>query len=170
MPETAPHLVVQAARAAGQTILLAADTAQIDRYRAYYEEQVRPLIDHDKVRWAQLENFEHKTQLLREARAVLLAPQNELVSAQPALEALACGTPVVSFDAGDIREIVVEGTGFVVNSVEEMTRAIVGLRNLRSLDCRRQVEENFSLRSMADGYEALLQDLDEQRRWAMRRE
>ena len=168
-PETAPHLVVQAARAAGQTILLAADTALLERHRAYYEEQVRPLIDHDKVRWAQLESFAHKTQLLRAARALLLAPQNDMASALPALEALACGTPVISFAAGDVCEIIVEGTGYLVNSVEEMTRALVGLRNLRSLDCRRQVEEHFSLRSMADGYEALLHDLDEQRRWNQRR-
>jgi hypothetical protein len=31
------------------------------------------------------------------------------------------------------------------------------------------VEEHYSLRSMADGYEALLHDLDEQRRWNQRR-
>jgi len=168
-PETAPHLVVQAARAAGQTILLAADTELFERHRAYYEEQVRPLVDHDKVRWVQLESFDQKTKMLREARAILLAPQNDMVSPHAALEALACGTPVISFDAGDMSEIVVEGTGYLVNSVEGMTRALVGLRDLRSLECRRQIEENFSLRSMADGYESLLHDLDEQRRWNRRR-
>jgi len=69
-------------------------------------------------------------------------------------EAMACGTPVIGFGLGSVPEVVQHGkTGFVVSSVDEAVRQIGKLSTLRRQDCRRWVEEMFTLEQMVSGYE-----------------
>jgi glycosyltransferase involved in cell wall biosynthesis len=69
------------------------------------------------------------------------------------VEAMACGTPVIAFDRGSVREVVKDGvTGFVVKDEAEMIEAIREVGKIRRADCRRHAEENFSLGKMAEDY------------------
>lgn len=78
-----------------------------------------------------------------------------------ALEALACGLPVVGFDVGGVPEIVRNDcTGMVVPAGNALAlgRAFTdllqddGRRNLMSRNCRRIAVEEFSLQVQAKGY------------------
>lgn len=74
-------------------------------------------------------------------------------------ESMATGTPVVALRKGAIPEVVAhEKTGFVVDSVELMVAAVRQLSDISPDVCRRRVEENFSLKSMVDGYEAVFKE------------
>lgn len=63
------------------------------------------------------------------------------------LEALACGTPVITYNTGGSPEAIDEKTGVVVEqgNIEALAAAIVNMRNnpLSSKDCRERAEQLF---------------------------
>ena len=169
-PEKAPHLAIDAAQKAGLPIIVAGQVYPFHWHQEYWEREVKPRIDHDRVRWVELPSFEEKARLLREARALLVTSQVAETNSLVALEAMACGTPVIAFGAGALKEVVTKETGFLVQNVDEMARACGALGGIRAMDCRRWVEQEYSVKAMADGYEALIESLEEQKRWTERRE
>jgi len=76
------------------------------------------------------------------------------------IEAMACGTPVIAFNRGSVREIVQDGrTGFMVDDMNEMVRAVKKINSIDRKACRRHVEENFSLQKMVDKYELVYEKI-----------
>jgi glycosyltransferase involved in cell wall biosynthesis len=74
------------------------------------------------------------------------------------VEAMACGTPVVSLPGGSVSEIVRDGvSGYVCHSVSEMAERVKHIQiSPRAL--RQYVEENFSLERMVAQYAALYEE------------
>jgi len=79
-------------------------------------------------------------------------------------ESMACGTPIIAFDRGLVREVVKDGkTGFVVKpfngrgkvNIEGFVEAVKKINQIKRADCREWVEKNFSLERMVDDYEKL---------------
>lgn len=69
------------------------------------------------------------------------------------IEAMACGTPVIAFDCGAVREIVEPGlTGFIVSGYDQALAAIERLPHLSRAAVRRRFEERFSATAMARRY------------------
>jgi len=69
---------------------------------------------------------------------------------------MACGTPVIAFNRGAVPEIIVNGkTGFVVDSMGAMIEAVGFIDNVDPRECRRHVQNHFSLISMAYNYSEL---------------
>ncbi len=76
------------------------------------------------------------------------------------LEAMACGTPVLTFNRGGVSESVVDKTtGFIVDTVDEMVEAISKVDLIDPRECRRHVEQHFSSRAMALKYLELYHQL-----------
>jgi glycosyltransferase involved in cell wall biosynthesis len=163
-PEKAPHLAIAAAQRAGMPIVVAGQVYPFRWHEEYWEREVKPLIDHDRVRWVKGPSFTEKTKLLREARALLVTPLVAETTSLVALEAMASGTPVIAFDAGTLPEVVAKSTGFLVDGVEAMVQACKKVSTVRALDCREWVRREYSAKKMADGYEALIWELEEQAR------
>lgn len=168
-PEKAPHLAIDAAQKAGVPIVVAGQVYPFEWHQQYWEQQVKPRIDHDKVRWVELPSFDEKAKLLRDARALLVTSQVAETTSLVALEAMASGTPVIAFRVGALKEVVTEDTGILVNDVDEMAHACKTLQGFRSMNCRNWVQQHYSVQAMADGYEALIHDLLEQKRLDERR-
>jgi glycosyltransferase involved in cell wall biosynthesis len=69
------------------------------------------------------------------------------------IEAMAVGCPVISFSRGAAPELIVEGeTGFLVEDVEGMVRAMAAIDSIDRKTTRQHVEEDFSARVMAENY------------------
>lgn len=69
-------------------------------------------------------------------------------------EAQSCGTPAIAFNRGAVPELVVDGkTGFIVENESEMIEAINKIGSIKSDDCRKYIEDNFTLQRMIDEYE-----------------
>jgi glycosyltransferase involved in cell wall biosynthesis len=69
------------------------------------------------------------------------------------LEALACGTPIISTKNGCMPEMVSDGkTGVTCHSYSELLEAPKKLNSVRPEDCRQAVETYFSVSRMAADY------------------
>lgn len=105
--------------------------------------------------------FERKRRLLSAARAVLVPSLVPETSSLVAMEALACGTPVIAFANGALPEIVEDGkTGFLVRDEADMASAI---RRSGAIDpdmCRKEAALRFReekmLRQYFELYERIL--------------
>ncbi len=123
----------------------------------YYSKVIKPLLDCDKqIIYIGEINSEHKKQWYRHARATLFPIQWGEPFGLVLVESMACGTPVIAFNKGAVPEIVVDGTtGFVVDSMNGMIEAVSRIDSIDPGDCRRHVQNNFSIKSMALNYSEL---------------
>ncbi len=91
--------------------------------------------------------------VLSRAAALLMTHSWVEAFGNTAIEALAVGTPVISYALGGPTEIVDDGvTGFLVEpgSVDAMAEAVGRVGTLDRRACRRTVEERFTLDQLAD--------------------
>jgi UDP-glucose:tetrahydrobiopterin glucosyltransferase len=93
---------------------------------------------------------------LRQARGLLMTPHWIEAFGNVAIEALACGVPVIAYTRGGPAEIVRHSeTGWLVepDSVPALVNAIRDLDQIDRLACRFQTEAEYSLKAMADRVE-----------------
>jgi glycosyltransferase involved in cell wall biosynthesis len=123
----------------------------------YYARVIKPLLDSDEqIIYIGEISSEHKKHWYRHARATLFPIQWGEPFGLVLVESMACGTPVVALNRGAVPEIVVDGkTGFVVDSVEAMIEAVSRIDSIDPGDCRKHVQNHFSIKSMAYKYTEL---------------
>jgi len=168
-PEKSFHLAMDAASACGIPFLLAGTVFEYPSHRAYFEESIRPRLK-DGHEFLGPVGIEKRRELLASARCLLIPSLVPETSSLVAMEAMACGTPVVGFRTGALCEIIRQGeTGFLVDSVEEMAQAIPATAKLDSEACRREAEARFSSDRMVEGYLELYEQViapGKQRAWS----
>ncbi len=123
----------------------------------YYDRVIKPLLDCDKqIIYIGEINSRHKKQWYRHARATLFPIQWGEPFGLVLIESMACGTPAIAFNKGAVPEIMVDGkTGFVVDSMNTMIEAVDRIDSIDPRECRRHVENHFSITSMALEYSKL---------------
>ncbi len=95
--------------------------------------------------------------ILRQCRALVMTPRWVEAFGNVAIEALACGVPVIAYHRGGPAEIVQPGkTGWLVppDDVAALAAAIQSVDALDRSACRRQAEEVYSLEALGDRFEA----------------
>jgi glycosyltransferase involved in cell wall biosynthesis len=150
--EKAPHLAIEAARRAARRLVMCVTTKN-EREQHYWAEQVEPLLGDDVEVHGECDQ-EQKADLLARAAALVFPIQWPEPFGLVMTEAMACGTPVVAWRNGSVPEVVDDGvTGFVVDSMDELVRAIGRVGELDPRAARARVEERFSAAAMVTGYE-----------------
>lgn len=99
---------------------------------------------------------------LGRARAVLMTPRWVEAFGNVAIEALACGVPVIAYERGGPAEIITDGeTGFIVkpDDVDGVINAIGRLDEIDRRACRKRAEQEYSVEAMAGRVEAWLLDV-----------
>lgn len=154
VPDKGAHLAIQAAKEAGVPLILA---GTVDRNMPesvrYFQEQIKPHIDNRQIRYIGPANMKEKIHLFSGARAFLNPIEWEEPFGMVMIEAMALGCPVISFNRGAASELIVDGkTGFLVDDVEGMIRAIASIDTIDRRATRQHVEEHFSALVMAENY------------------
>src|SRR5262249_38431839 len=157
-PEKGTHVALDVARQAGVPIVVAGEIYPFSFHQQYFDREVVPRLNAMKGTAILRDgiSFQQKLELLRNARAVLISSLVDETSSLVAMEAMACGTPVICLHCGALPEVVADQvTGFVVDSAEDMVEAIAHSSSIDPHACREHVERNFTATRVADEYEQL---------------
>lgn len=164
--EKGPHLAIDAAKAVGLPIELYGNKesqTQTLQPTGFWDQEIEPRLGDNAIYKGLLAPDELANQYGR-AKAVLLPITWEEPFGLVSIEAMACGTPVIAFRKGAFPEIIEDGvTGFLVDDVDEMAKAIKKVDTIDRAACRKHVEDNFSVEKMVDRYETLYTELAKNR-------
>lgn len=157
VPEKGTHLAIDAARAAGEPLLVAGPVVD----RGYWRDEVEPRMQAPGVRHLGHLGQDDLARLVGEARAVLVTPCWDEPYGLVVAEALACGTPVCGFARGALPELVDSACGILVEpgDVQALAESIPGACRLSRTATRAHAERNCSLARMVDDYEKLYAQL-----------
>ncbi|MCL5407206.1 MAG: glycosyltransferase family 4 protein [Patescibacteria group bacterium] len=132
----------------------------------YFREEIQPRLN-KRIRYVgELSGLKLK-RFYKRSKAILFPVRWEEPFGFVIVEAMACGTPVIAFRRGAIPELIVQGkTGYICpkDKVPSMVKAVKKLysmsdRNYKKMrvNCRKHVEENFSVNKMVENYENVYQ-------------
>jgi len=150
------HIAVEASRKCNERLVIMGPATN----PRYFELYIKPFIDNKSITYLGEVDFKTKIEYLSRARALLYPVQYEEFFGIAMVEALATGTPVIGFPRGSVAEIVREGiTGYLVRNAEEICKAMKHVDELDKRECRKDVEEKFSSKAMAEKYEKFYREL-----------
>jgi glycosyltransferase involved in cell wall biosynthesis len=157
-PEKRVDRAIAVARAAGLPLKIAAKVDRVDR--DYYDATIKPLLHEPGIEYIGEIDERTKERFLGDALALVFPIDWPEPFGLVTIEAMACGTPVLAFDKGAMREVIDEGvTGFVVQSVAEATTMLDRVLALNRARVRHRFEERFTARRMAIDYVRIYQQL-----------
>lgn len=151
-PHKGFHLALDAAKNACAPLVLAGEIFPYARHQEYFASEIAPRLNRTR-RWIGAITGERKRRVLAAARCLLVPSLAAETSSLVAREALAAGTPVVAFRTGALVDVVEEGvTGFLVDDVGQMGRAILRSSEIDPEACRRAARERFDSQAMTAAY------------------
>ena len=151
-PEKGPHRAIAAARAVDVPLVLAGVIQP--GQQAFFDREIAPHIDGERVKFVGEVGGSAKRSLFARARGLLMPIRWNEPFGMVIVEALACGTPVITFPEGAARELVVDGqTGFLVEDERAMAVAVGQLSRIAPRDCRAWVRQYCDAEVVAAAYE-----------------
>ena len=165
-PEKRPDRAIEIATALNKPLKIAAKVDAADK--AYWETVIKPMMDGNPLIEFIGEIGDHqKSAFLGGAEALLFPIDWPEPFGLVMIEAMACGTPVITFRCGSTAEVIEDGkTGFLVDTVEE---AVVAAGRAHLLDreaIRSRFDLRFSATAMARRYLDVYGDLSARRPFA----
>jgi glycosyltransferase involved in cell wall biosynthesis len=162
-PEKGFHFAVDASKRADRAMILGGEVFGYASHGHYWREELLPRLDRRR-RWVGPVDLARKRRLLTAARCLLVPSLVAETGSLVALEALACGTPVIAFPNGALADIVEHGkTGFLVRNVEEMAEAIRAAHTIDTNVCRKAARTRLSIERTERAYLNLYEQLSRER-------
>lgn len=145
------HLAIEIAKRAGRRLLIAGNIPR--EHQAYFDEQVKPYLDGERIAYIGSVDDVQKNALLGQAVAFLMPILWEEPFGIVMAEALACGTPVLGLRRGAVPEVVEDGvTGFVREDVDGLVEAVGRIGELDRRASRVRAERMFSDHAVVEAY------------------
>lgn len=152
-----PHIAIEVARKTNHKLDIIGGTF-IDSQD--YVIQLDKMVENDQnINIYKDASHEFKLKKMQDAKALILPSKMAEPFGLVAIEAMACGTPIIALNDGALSEIVDHNkTGFICNDVQEMVEAVYKIDQIKPEDCRHRAEL-FSRKVMADNYAKLYQSI-----------
>lgn len=147
--EKGTYEAIQIARKANKKLYIAGIVQEHD----YFKEKIKPNLDNNQIKYLGIVNNDKKNKLLGNALAILHPVKKPERFGLVMIEAMACGTPVIGFNLGSVKEVVKhEKTGFVVNDVADAVNSVQKLEAINRINCRKRVKKYFTVDKMVEEY------------------
>ena len=155
-PDKGTAAAIDIARRAGRRLVICG----IVQDARYFDEQVQPHIDGERVIYLGSVGPERRAEVLGAAAALL----HPIAFPEPfglsVVEAMACGTPVIAYPRGSMPEVIDAGvTGFLVEGVEAAAAAVPQAAALDRAAIRQVAQRRFAAARMVDDYLAVYRRL-----------
>jgi len=150
-PEKRLDRAIEIARRAGLPLRVAAKVDAVDR--AYFHDEIEPLLDAPGVEYIGEINDEQKSEFLGGAVALLFPIDWPEPFGLVMIEAMACGTPVIAWNCGSVPEVLDHGvTGLIVDDMDHAVQAVQAVARYDRGRIRARFEQRFSASAMARRY------------------
>jgi len=161
-PEKRLDRAIEIAGRVGLPLKIAAKVDKVDR--DYFESVIDPLLRRPGIEFLGEISDSDKAEFLGNAAALLFPIDWPEPFGLAMIEAMSCGTPVIAWDNGAVREIVEDGvTGFIVTSIAQAVRALREVARIDRRRVRQRFEARFTAERMAQDYLRLYRRLADAR-------
>ena len=124
----------------------------------YFHANVEPLLDHPLVEYVGELDDAQKDDFIGNAAALLFPIDWPEPFGLAMIEALACGTPVIAWPHGSVREVLRDGvSGWIVADVAAAVRAVGRIDRIDRRRCRAEFETRFTAERMANEYRVIFE-------------
>ncbi len=155
-PEEGTVEAIEIAKKFGMELILAG----VIQDQTYFDEKIAPYLDNNSMVYVGSPDPTLRNNLLGGAYAMLHPICFEEPFGLSAVEAMACGTPVVAFRKGSMPEIVKDGeTGYLVEGVEDALKRLKQIPQIDRSQCRQWAEERFNKSRMVNEYLAVYEKI-----------
>lgn len=147
------HIAIDVAKRTGIQLIIAGNISPLKEEQEYFETLIKPHIDGVHVIHLGAVDDTQKNEWLGKARALLFPIEWNEPFGIVMIEAMACGTPVIGFEIGSVKEVIDEGiTGFKVKTEAEMVAAIGRINMIDRAGCRKQAMSRFDVTRISREY------------------
>jgi glycosyltransferase involved in cell wall biosynthesis len=158
--EKGPDAAIEIALRAGIPLKMAAKVDATDR--DYFEAVVKPRLDPPAVEYVGEINDRDKSEFLGNALALLFPINWPEPFGLVMVEAMACGTPVITRPCGSVPEVVTSGvSGYIGSDIDDLVSAARRAAEFSRSRCRQEFEQRFTVETMVDNYERVYAELIE---------
>lgn len=150
------HHAIAVAGRLNRRLIIAGNISPLAHEQAYFREEIAPRLDGERVTYIGPVGDEEKPALLGQAAAMLLPIEWDEPFPVVLPESMLCGTPLIAFRRGGVPEGIDHGrTGFLCDTVDEMSALVARLPEIDRAVVREEAERRFSDTAIATQYEGL---------------
>lgn len=148
-PEKGTYESIQIAKQAGKKLIISG----LIQHQEYFNSMIKPYINDDDIVYIGNSGPKERDKLLGEAFALLHPIGFEEPFGLSVAESMLCGTPVIAFNRGSMKELILDGkTGFLVDTIDEAAQAVKHIQSIDRKYCSDYAVSKFSRQTMIEGY------------------
>lgn len=152
------HLAIEVARKSGMKLMMGGNVPNEPGAAEFFENKIKPQLG-ERCEWVGPYNDVMRAKLIAGATALLFPIQWQEPFGLVMVEAMAGGVPVIAWRRASTPEVVEDGrTGFLCDSVEDMVAAVGRVHTISRAECRRSMEQRFSVAAHLDRLEGLMKE------------
>jgi glycosyltransferase involved in cell wall biosynthesis len=148
-PDKGTAHAIEVARRAGRRL----DIAGIIQDEHYFRDEIEPHLADGSVRFLGAVGAGERAATLGGAHALMHLIDFDEPFGYSVVEAMACGTPVIAYDRGSMRELIDDAvTGFIVDDIDGAVRAVSAASHVDRAAVRASAIRRFAVAAMVDQY------------------
>ena len=147
------HTAIKVALETGNRLIIAGNISPLKNEQDYFEREIKPYIDGEKIIYVGALNDEQKNHYLGQAKAMLFPIEWDEPFGIVMIEAMACGTPVLAYKRGSVSEVIENGiTGWRTSDFEKLKSLILQIHSIDRKKCRETAMSHFDIPKIASTY------------------